>query len=402
MGHPTLNANSRAAAAALHSVGLVREFHTAFAVSHVPRFLPAGVRKEIGRRALPQSINDVAQGHPWPELLRLGLQRVGTRPEVDRRLVDSIYARIDSAMARRLNPSFGGVYAYEDGAIRAFRRAASLGLARIYDLPIGYWRVAQRIFEEEAAHRPEWATTLPGLSDSPRKLAQKDEELRLASMVVVASSFVRDTLAEYPGKLPPVSVIPYGATDSPLLPGVAREERIPGPLRALFVGGLSQRKGLSYVFEALDEVDRDVRLTVVGRRVGASRALDAALDRANVRWLPSLSHGDVLREMRRHDVLLFPSLFEGFGLVLTEALAQGLPVIATPHTAAPDVIRDGEEGWIVPIRSARSIAEKMSLLAERPDLLLTMKYAALSRASELEWTNYERAVITEVSRHLSG
>jgi glycosyltransferase involved in cell wall biosynthesis len=50
---------------------------------------------------------------------------------------------------------------------------------------------------------------------------------------------------------------------------------------------------------------------------------------------------EVLREMQRHDVLVFPSLFEGFGLVIVEAMSQGLPVITTSHTAGPDII----ESW---------------------------------------------------------
>ena len=64
-----------------------------------------------------------------------------------------------------------------------------------------------------------------------------------------------------------------------------------------------------------------------------------------------------------HDVFVFPSLFEGFGLVLLEAMAMGLPMITTAHTAGPDLLEDGKEGFIVPIRSAEAIAEKLTWLS---------------------------------------
>jgi starch synthase len=402
MGHPTLNANSRAAASALADAGLLGEFHTSFKLQEAPVWLPTAIRAEARRRALPPSVVPFARSHPLTESLRLGLQRAGAPHRINHRLVDATYARIDQAMSRRVRSGASGVYAYEDGAVRSFRAAARLDVPRIYDLPIGYWRAAQSIFAEEADLRPEWASTLPGLSDGAHKLSQKDEELELSTLTLVASTFVLSTLDTFPGKLPPISVIPYGASrmeESAVRPPVQRN-RQGERLRALFVGGLSQRKGLSYMFDALSMLGDCVELTVVGRPSGESAALENALSRPNVRWVPSLGNADVLAEMQQHDVLIFPSLFEGFGLVLTEALEQGLPVIATPNTAAPDLISDGVEGWIVPIRSADAIADKLSMLYESAELREEMSKAALRRAAELKWEGYESALAERVGSHI--
>ena len=97
---------------------------------------------------------------------------------------------------------------------------------------------------------------------------------------------------------------------------------------------------------------------------------------------------EFLREMSRADVFVFPSLFEGFGLVLLEAMSQGLPIIATAHTAAPDLIKEGESGFIVPIRSAQAIAEKLDLLARDSRLLSEMSHAARETAAEYTWEQY--------------
>jgi glycosyltransferase involved in cell wall biosynthesis len=94
--------------------------------------------------------------------------------------------------------------------------------------------------------------------------------------------------------------------------------------------------------------------------------------------------------MRRHDVLVLPSLFEGFGLVLVEALSQGLPIIATSHTGAPDIIEDGREGFIVPIRSSEAIAEKLECLQQDRGRLETMRTNARMKAHQLLWSDYRQ------------
>jgi len=305
--------------------------------------------------------------------------------------IDAISATLDRAVAAEIEKSDGCklAYGYEDCAVATFTAAERCGIPRIYDLPIGYWRVGQRIFLEECEREPEWAPTLTGTRDSYDKLARKDEELRLATRVVVASTFTKSTLGDAPYQRP-VSVIPYGAPSS-------AANAIPNSsdkLKILFTGSLSQRKGLSYALHAVELFgDKNCELTLLGRKAAEGcRPLDQAV-RAH-RWLPSVSHDRVLLEMRRHDVLLLPSLFEGFGLAITEAMSQGTPVITTAHTAGPDIIDDGVDGFIVPIRSAEAIAEKLEVLARDHERLRAMKIAARKKAQMHSWENYRHALVT--------
>jgi glycosyltransferase involved in cell wall biosynthesis len=89
-------------------------------------------------------------------------------------------------------------------------------------------------------------------------------------------------------------------------------------------------------------------------------------------------------------------LFDGFGLVITEALSQGLPVIATRHSGAPECIRDGVEGFIVPIRDTQSIFERLQLLANNRQKLAEMRLACLRRAADLSWASYEAGLCDAV------
>ena len=392
ISHPTGNAFVREAASGLADAGVLQEFHTTLA------FFGSKWPGELRRRVYPENLKSFTRQHPLREAARLVAQRLGLR-NLDRHergwaSVDKVYRSLDRAVAKSLDPKkTSAVYCYEDGALETFRSAKRLGIRRIYDLPIGYWRAARRLLSEEAERRPDWASTIGGLGDSVEKLERKDEELRLAEHIIVASSFTARTLRECPLRLAPVSVVPYGAD----APGAERSQvRRGGPLRVLFVGSLSQRKGIAEVFEAVDSMGRHAALTVIGRKTGGDcKPLDEALSRC--RWIPSLPRERILEEMRGQDVLVFPSLFEGFGLVVTEALSQGLPVITTDRTCGPDVLNEGIEGFLVPTSNPHAIVEKLDLLHCDRERLAAMSEAARKKAEKLSWEDYRQKIVEVVS-----
>ena len=167
-------------------------------------------------------------------------------------------------------------------------------------------------------------------------------------------------------------------------------------LKVLFIGGLSQRKGLSYLFEAVEGMQNKVSLTVVGHKIVSNcSVLNQALEQHT--WIPSLDHEQVLDCMREHDVLIFPSLFEGFGLVITEAMSQGVPVITTNRTAGPDLINEGEDGWIVPAGSSSAIKEILLNILETPEIVAQYGIAAQNKAKNRPWSVYGQEMADELS-----
>ena len=397
LSHPTGNENVRQAALAFAEANLLEKFLTTInwnSGSVFDRILPPRLREGFRRRSFPEPVRHRTRTQPAREAMRLilGAIHLPLFSEQERGFlsIDTVSTALDRAVAAEVgrNANCKLVYAYEDCAIATFAAAERRQIPRIYDLPIGYWRVGQRIFAEEVEREPEWAPTLTGVRDSNEKLARKDEELRLATRVVVASTFTNSTLTQAPHQRP-VTVIPYGT-----LPAAANEIPSNGPkLKILFAGSLGQRKGLSYALRAVELFgENNCELTLLGRKAAdGCRPLDQAV--RDHRWVPSLSHERVLLEMRQHDVLIFPSLFEGFGLAITEAMSQGTLVITTAHTAGPDIIDDGVDGFIVPIRSAEAIAEKLEVLARDRERLRTMKISAREKARIRPWENYRRALV---------
>ncbi len=407
LSHPTANQNVRQTALAFAEAGLLAEFWTSVnwkqggLLDRLASF-SGRLQRELRRRSFPEELAPFIRTLPWREWGRQGAGQLGwrhlTRDEEGIFSVDAVYLSLDRRVARRLASGLttSAVYAYDAGALATFRAAKKRGLTCLYEHPTVYWRMVRQFQREEAELHPEWAPTLNALADSDEKLARKDEELALADHVITASSFARASLAQAPRLTAPVHVIPYGVTPAGLQAPPARPN---GKLRVLFVGALSQAKGLGYLLEAVAPFGQEIEVTLIGRRISPAIPTPAALERHH--WIPSLPHDELLQEMARHDVLVLPSLHEGFGLVMSEAMGQGLVVITTPQTAGPDLIEEGVDGFIVPIRSAVAIEEKLVLLMRDRDWLQAMQAAARQKALVLTWENY-RPRLVRLAREVVG
>ncbi len=391
LSHPTGNQNVRNALRSFTENEMLAEFWTTLAWNPESRWsamLPAGLRSQLEKRAFPEAPKERVICVPSRELVRLAvrgsfLDRLlcsGERPFS----VIGMYRHFDSEVARRVRETrFDAVYAYEGGSLATFREAKLARVAALYELPSSHWYWEHKLLSEEAQRNPELANLLPKLKDSPRHMEWKDEELRLADVVIVPSQHVRETLA---GVVPDerIRVVSYGAP--PVRPRKPAGNDTKRPLKVLFVGALIQRKGIGYLLDAVDYLGSEVELTMVGGRVAANAKVDAACDRW--RWFESLTHAEVLARMREADVLVLPSLAEGLALVVLEALACGLPVIVTPNTGALEFVRDGCEGFVVPICRPDAIADRLHRLYKDREMLADMSRNAQETAARKSWESY--------------
>ena len=98
--------------------------------------------------------------------------------------------------------------------------------------------------------------------------------------------------------------------------------------------------------------------------------------------------------MSRSHVFVLPSIEDGFGMVLVEALACGCPVIGTTHTGLPDLVEEGREGFVVPIRDSLALADRMERLCQDPSRRQRMGAAALERVSQIGgWNDYGNSFV---------
>jgi len=408
LAHPFGNQFVRALLGALDRVGLLAKFVTALGWSNSSPLLaelPQKMRGQMARRDYDLPHYQI-KTHPAREMVRLLANSLGqnwlTEHERGWASLDRVWGSLDRFAAKALRESqqrqnIGVVYGYEDGSEQLFTAARELGVRRVYDLPIAYWETAQRLLQEEAERYPAWEPTLLATRDSAEKLARKTRELDLAELIICPSNFVLDSLPEKIRTSKPCVVAPFG---SPVPPAFAERHRGAGPLRLLFAGSLTQRKGLADVFAAMKLLDpKNVELVVMGplmRPLGWYREKFPHFIYESPR-----PHPEVLRLMSSCDVLVLPSIVEGRALVQQEAMACGLPLIATKNAGGDDLIAEGETGFLVPIRSPKAIAEKINWCVTNRARLDGMGLAAQRRASELTWSGYGENILAAI-RSLPG
>lgn len=403
LAHAQGNQFFRHLARALHRAGLLAEAATCIdwrADGVLARALPRGLARELERRSFSTAFGFQVASHGAREWGRLLASRAGwqhwTRHEAGVFSVDAVGYDFDAWVAQRLarRRHATAVYAYEDAALATFSTAERIGARRFYDLPIAYWETGHRLLAEEAARWPEWEPTLESTRNSSEKLARKMHELSLADVVVCPSAFVADSLPAAARATKRVVVAPFGSPTPIETPEKTR--RADAKLRVLFAGSMSQRKGLADLFAAVRQLRRrDVELVVMGSPVAPPefyRRTGPVFTYERPR-----PHDEVLALMRTCDVLCLPSIVEGRALVVQEAMSQGLPVIATANTGTSDVVQDGVNGFVVPIRAPEQIAARLDWCAEHRAALPELGRAAQAAAARFSWENYAALLCSAVT-----
>lgn len=244
-------------------------------------------------------------------------------------------------MAREcLRSSVTQVHSYEDCSLWQFESAKHQGKRCIYDMPIGYYGWWQK---KRAGLIKKYGHWISGAGEESVKWArpeQKKKEMELADIVLTPSTFSRRTILEYFDKQ--VFLTPYGMNamdeddggwqgDSSVSNGGGER-----PFRIIFAGTCSVRKGTPMLLEVWRDLAwRDAELILAGSwKLAAS--MKAMLPKG-VRYVGILDAASLRGLYQTSDWLILPSNFEGYGLVILEALALGLPVLASDATGAPDL-----------------------------------------------------------------
>ncbi|HXF69535.1 MAG TPA: glycosyltransferase family 4 protein [Thermoflexus sp.] len=261
--------------------------------------------------------------------------------------------------------------------LRSIRRAREMGMVTVVERASAHPLDQARLLREEYAR---WGLRFRMPSAMLRRGIQ---ELALADYVLIPSDFVRASFVAEGFPQERLLQVPFGVDIHRFQPG---ERRSGHPFRALFVGQVGVRKGVPYLLEAWRQLGwRDAELWLVGQVEGAFRSILRRWEGlAGIKWMGYVP--DPVALYQQADIFVFPTIEEGSALVTYEALACGLPVVTTPN--AGSVVRDGVEGFLVPIRDVEALAERMERLRADERLRREMGKAARARAEEFTWEKY--------------
>ena len=361
-----------------HTFDLARELHARGALAGILTGYP---RFKLRQEALPQELIHTFPYVHTPYMAFLSWQdRMGVYWKEQWEYFD---ARTFAAYAARNLPECDVYVGLSRTALQAGKKAKQRGARYVCDRGSSHIRTQEQILREE---HERWG--LP-FSFDPRVIDAEEAEYREADCITVPSQFsYRSFLSQgiSPEKL---RLLPYGVD-------LTRFEPVGKPATCtfdvLFVGSMSLRKGIPYLTQAFQKMKHPGKTLSFAGTV--SQELITLLKQKNLwpdeaRVLGPLPQSQLKNVMSRSHVMVLPSVEDGFGLVMAQAMACGCPVLATHNTGAEDLFTDGREGFIVPIRDVDALADRMQIFAHRPQQRADLGQSALAKVQSLGgWQHY--------------
>jgi glycosyltransferase involved in cell wall biosynthesis len=276
----------------------------------------------------------------------------------------------------------GVIFALSGSGLHSGRKMQKIGGKFICDRGSTHIRFQNEILHEEYQR---WGIAWKGID--PRSIDKEEAEYEIADRITVPSEFVRRSFVAK--GVPPERLVkvPYGARLSRFGPGAPPSTN---SFVVLFVGNVSLQKGFLDLLEAFQRFKHPHKeLRVIGAMSADVATLLRSRRLEKVSFLGNVSNVELPQHYREASVFVLPSIQDGFGMVMGEALACGCPVIASSNTGAEDLFTDGEEGFIVSARSVESLTDRLQLLADDATLRNQMGVNAVKRVAEIGgWNQY--------------
>lgn len=290
---------------------------------------------------------------------------------------------------------FDAVIVYENSAVYSFQAAKKIG--------------AKCILDAASLHRVEADRRLGG---GPRKGykarvdLRKDREVMLADCIFATSELAAETYRANICSERCVKPIPLGVDTDRFKPGMEQTSSHMAlqPFTFIFVGSATVRKGFDFILESMERLLSEglsFRLSVAGV---IDRSLLTGRERVlnNICECGMISHNELPSVLRGAQCLLLPSRFDGFGMVVPEAMACGVPAIVSDMVGAKELIEEGHNGFIVPSGNSEALVERMRWCIRNATAMHSMSIAARAAAERYSWVNYRRRLLAAVREVLSA
>lgn len=218
-------------------------------------------------------------------------------------------------------------------------------------------------------------------------------ELEYTEWFIPPSSFVKKSLMYSGVKEEQIKLCPYGTNFSVDSIELDENKKHPLPLKAIYVGNVTEMKGIYYLLEAVMEIPKEkLELTMVGHYDNSTGVLDKYLDRVN--FTGRVVHDRVQEILLESDVFVFPSLGEGMSLSVLEAMACGLPCIVTENSGVSEVIQEGVNGFEIQAQNKEAIKEKLEWFISNTDRITEMGLNSSEVVKKYTWENHEERLMS--------
>lgn len=300
----------------------------------------------------------------------------------------------DQAAARHIPADTELYVGWSSFSEQGLRRAREMGAVTVLERNSAHIEVQRDVLREEYEH---WG--VEGELPHPAVVAKEVREYALADFITVPSGFARRSFIDSGVPASKLLEVPFGV-DMQEFPASRSETH---PFRVIYAGAMSLRKGLPYLLRAFTELALpDAELWLVGAPTSEMQPFFRKYHGA-FRHIGPVPQAKLHGLYSQASVFALCSVEDGFGGVIAQAMSTGLPIICTSNCGASDLIHDGVEGFVIPIRDVDAIKDRISYLYEHQARAREMGDAARAHVEAgFSWDNYGDRIVGAYERVLQG
>lgn len=316
-------------------------------------------------------------------------------PRLGCRASESLHTHFSKKLAANIPSDCDVFIGLSSLCYEAIIKAKEGGMVTIVDHGSVHQRVEKQLLIEECS-----LLSIPTQDVIPSEwlIEKEDAEFEAADCVSVLSEVARRTMIEEGVPQEKVMVNNCGVCLSDFRPLTKTDRRF----RIIQCSALTPTKGVHYLLQAFSELKLpDSELWFVGRGKETSplRSFIEQYSADNIHFKGAYPQAKLSEIYSQGSVFVLPSLADGFGLVVPQAMACGLPVIVTENVGAADLVVDGANGFVIPIRDVDSLKDRITRLYDNRELLLDMSQKALHSVSKGHtWNEYGDRLLTELQK----
>lgn len=267
----------------------------------------------------------------------------------------------------------------------------------IVDMSAPYYPFMVNIFNKEVALNSNFSKNLKReLSSFQHKTKLKRSKIELMStdLFIVASSFTKNSLTANGINDDKISIVPYGIDCKNI---IKTSSTLNGGLKIIFVGNFNQKKGISHMLNVIDKLNyKNISLTVVGSYI---QEYNKYLEYKNkVYFTGHIPKSEVIKQIDQSDIMIFPSLADGFGFSALEAMSRSIPVICSRNAGISDFIVDKQNGFLYDPFNDKELELTLIWIMNNPEKITMIRDNALHTAQKLLWSKYETKLLLAISK----
>ncbi|MEK9154596.1 MAG: glycosyltransferase family 4 protein [Patescibacteria group bacterium] len=366
-------------------------------------------------------LGQLITSYPKFEVVKYGIPREKINSVIIKEIIERGWRKLPGFLRNIYNPQyfihemfdFIASFYLKKGAdivivsgLRTLKKAKKLGAITIGERGSSHILYQDKILREE--YEKYGIKIRPFMLPHQKIIKNELKTYEELDYISIPSSFVRRTFLEYGIPENKLIQVPYGV-DLSQFRQIPKNDDV---FRVIFAGGMSLRKGVHYLLQAFSEIDLpNSELVLIGslneeikpffKKYSVSSVERFGAREGKIKYLGHIPQKELYKYYSQGSVFAIMSIEEGLAMVQPQVMACGLPVICTTNTGGEDIVRDGIDGFVIPIRDIGALKEKLIYFYKNPEICRRMGQSAKERVrNNFTWDKYGEKMIEEYKRIL--